>query len=235
MILIDESGDRGRIEQLILYLKWFNEAEAKIECSFVSLIALKKQDAESIFEVCRKELEDVLKIDLKKYLFAFGSDGASVMTGNEGGVGIRFQEYVNRPIIRLHCICHQAQLTCKEASKSSQLAQQLESVLKLVALDFSKSLKKSGRLRSIQLSFDQKQLMQLNATFVRWLSRYKVIQRNCVNIGVLLNFYKKEAEEKNDPRYSQIAHFTKLKFLFILADVLFCLNQIKEKCQSDSL
>ena len=59
----------------------------------------------------------------------FGSDGASVMTGKNNGVGARLQK-VCRIVVRSHCINHRLALACSDANDTVKYIQTIEVTLR---------------------------------------------------------------------------------------------------------
>ena len=184
----------------------------------IAIMKLKGLDAEAISKALLEQLRR-LKIDIKESLFAFGSDGASVMRG-ENGVGRMVETEVQHDLIVLHCMCHVQALSAKEGVKSSILAQTVEDLMRTIASDFSKSPKKCCRFEDIQEEWKQKILKMLKKHEVRWLSREALAKRIVVRLPALFQFYLEQQRDENSSRYKAIASYSKLKFLHILIDIL---------------
>ena len=164
-IMIDESSDKSKKEQLLVYVKYFDVETMKVRVDMIAIMKLKGLDAKAISKALLEELRR-FKIDIKKSLFAFGSDGASVMRG-ENGVGRMVETEVQHDLIILHCMCHVQALSAKEGVKSSILAQTVEELMRTIASDFSKSPKKCCRFEDIQEEWEQKILKMLKKHEVR--------------------------------------------------------------------
>ena len=55
------------------------------------------------------------RIDSRQ-IIGFGSNGAAVMTGHKGGVGVLFKKQFNKYIESVHCIAHRLALVMSQAA-----------------------------------------------------------------------------------------------------------------------
>ena len=94
--LTDEVTDIANMCQLVSFVKFFDDEKGLpdtvfVDCSdLLSFSDTSSPDADAIVACISKRFEE-LTLDLKK-LVAFTSDGASVMTGQEGGVAAKLRK-----------------------------------------------------------------------------------------------------------------------------------------------
>ena len=113
-ILVDEVTDCATLERLLIYIGYVDE-EGKTHFDFLEvkdvLHSSESADSETLTRIITEELKACgLNLAL---VCGFGSDGASVMTGKNNGVGARLQK-VCSIMVRSHCINHRLALACSE-------------------------------------------------------------------------------------------------------------------------
>ena len=115
-ILVDEVTDCATLECLLIYIGYVDE-EGKTHFDFLEvkdvLETSESADSETLTRIITEELKACgLNLAL---VCGFGSDGASVMTGKNNGVGARLQK-VCSIMVRSHCINHRLALACSDAN-----------------------------------------------------------------------------------------------------------------------
>ena len=114
-IILDESTDSNRMEQLLLA---FFDEEKEIPFEWF-------QDDEIELELLNEPnpLLDNNKMQSKALLVGMTSDGANVLTGRKSGVQKRIKNKCNKNIINVHCMLHHLQLAVKVGLKEMELFQ----------------------------------------------------------------------------------------------------------------
>ena len=62
-------------------------------------------------------------------LTCMATDGASAMTGDQGGCGVLVRHLANAFMLLVHCIAHRHALACADAAKDNSIAEYFEAVL----------------------------------------------------------------------------------------------------------
>ena len=114
----DEVTDISNICQLVFFVKFFDVDKGKADRAFLdcsnplehSIDASPNADA---IVTCLTKKMQALPTDIGN-LKVFVSDGASVMTGAEGGVAAKLRKDFASTMINIHCICHRFALTCAD-------------------------------------------------------------------------------------------------------------------------
>lgn len=115
-ILVDEVTDCASIEQLLIYVGYGHE-EGKPRFDFLEVKDVLKTSESADSEIITRIITEKLKVcGLKLDLVCgFSSDGASVMSGKNNGVGAMLQR-VCSIMVRGHCISHRLPLACSDAN-----------------------------------------------------------------------------------------------------------------------
>jgi hypothetical protein len=189
-VLVDESTDVAVEKHLAVYVRYMSPDMRPVE-RFLQLTELTKSDAATIHASLVEVLED-RGLSMHK-LVGFGSDGASVMTGEQTGVGARLK-HGNPYITTMHCIAHRAALAAQDVFGSVEYAKWVDSVLGRVYAYFSRSGPRLQALAEVQQSMDLPELRIPAVHAVRWLSRDNVISAITRSYAALLNFFGDEAK-----------------------------------------
>ena len=117
-VTIDEGTDIGWEHVLIIYLSYVDSATGKVVVCFHALIELLAKDAATIFDALSDEITEVSGLPFPKWA-STGYDGASVMTGELSGVGVRLckrQPYA----VNHHDVAHKLNLAASNANETTK-------------------------------------------------------------------------------------------------------------------
>ena len=103
-------------------------------------------------------------------LCAFGSDGASLMTGRLSGVAVRLMRLSPR-MIAVHCINHRLALAAAHTSDSISHLQQFKSILQIPFFFYQNSAVHMANLHAIQEILNDPQIKCKQAKDVHWFTR----------------------------------------------------------------
>ena len=78
---------------------------------------------------------------------AFGSDGASVMTGKRNGVAAKLKQ-MQPSLVSVHCVAHRLALAVSEAADQVSPVKQFKSYLNSFLTYFHRSPKRAGQLQA---------------------------------------------------------------------------------------
>ena len=110
-LLTNEVTDISNVQQLVTFIKVFDMERGDTSTVSVDSSDLLEQSEEGSPNAnailnCLVKMLGHLGLDMS-HLKAFSSDGASIMTGAEGGVAAKFREINDcKTMINVHCICH---------------------------------------------------------------------------------------------------------------------------------
>ena len=188
----DETTDITVYQQCALMLRFFDEVQGCVRCTFFKLQPIQKADAESLFKAIDGNFSSSAPIGYSS-LVGLGSDGANVMLGNRNSVLSRLK--AKQPgLISFHCNCHLAALIGNHASKA--LPDFLEEVTIQVWYFFQKSPKRYRVFEEFQVFVESKPHKLLKAGQTRWLSLEMCVNRLLEQYDALLSFFRSSAEER---------------------------------------
>ena len=205
---------------------------------FWRLLEIKEgETAEDLLTLLKADFkEDRIEDYMKKWLTGYGADGASVMMGEQGGLGRKLEDWTNRPLVKVHCLAHRINLVIRRSfDKNDKLKFMfnLESHIKEVyAFYFVGGHKRKNDL----IGFLDGVKIHLTSIFeVRWVASekkavdnlikyYKPIVRHLHKITEDYNFNEKTRSKAKgllktmyDKNFYMILHF--------LADILAILEE----------
>ena len=136
-VMIDETTDQSNTEQVVLVLRWVDEA-LEVHEEFIGLYSTSSTTAESLVFIIKDTL---LRMNLKiEHCRGQCYDGASAMSGAKKGVAKSITDVEPRAIYT-HCYGHALNLGVSDCIKKSKV---MKSALDLVA-EISKLIKKSPK------------------------------------------------------------------------------------------
>ena len=107
-VIISDEATVHNEQYLTLGLRYLHKKERKIKEDWISFTKMESADAESVFELIKKELKS-LGLPIQMCLGA-AFDGAAVMTGKLTGVAARLKEEVDHAVTT-HCYNHNLSLS----------------------------------------------------------------------------------------------------------------------------
>lgn len=246
-ILVDEVTDCSSIEQLLIYIGFFDmkgESHFKfLDCVDV-LADSHSADAATITKCILNECE-ASQLNTEN-LCGFGSDGASVMTGEKSGVGVRLQEHAPS-MLRSHCINHRLALACGDANDNVKYISVIETTLRQLWkwLEYPKRsaayVKICTAIHKIELSkLDKKQNRAIatkvqKACRTRWLSTGNSISSVARNFVALMQTLR-QFKETDATAHGLLTRMNNVKFLgtvLLLNNILPHLNALSRLFQKD--
>lgn len=162
-ILLDGSTDKSTIEQEIVYARLL-DINLKPYNMFLGLMPVKGACAIDIADELGDFLDRLGVTDWKGRLSSLGTDGASVNTGSQGGLGTILKKDIPY-MLQIHCVAHKLELSVLDACKTVSYVNEFQTTVKGVLKFYSRS---SKRLRELSLTND---IMDTNASlrkFGKW-------------------------------------------------------------------
>ena len=117
--LIDESKDTAKREEFALAVRYF---AGKVVERFYDLRHLDLFDARTIMNVAKEMVETIIQISEGAIIVSLGADGASVMSGEFGGVAKLLRSEHFHWLIYIHCTAHRINLLVNDLINDSSLA-----------------------------------------------------------------------------------------------------------------
>jgi hypothetical protein len=115
-IMVDGTTDKSNEEIQALVVRYLDAVTQEIEERALNVDGTGRS-AKEIFEFVRKTLEDDCGIGFDG-LVSQAYDGASVMSGDKGGLQALVNDYCNRTISYIHCFCHRLHLVVVDVMKN---------------------------------------------------------------------------------------------------------------------
>lgn len=164
-IIVDESTDLSVHKKLVVYVRYVSNGEMKTE--LVGNIRIPDGKADTIYREILSALE-TLGLDITNCA-GLGSDGASVMFGRKGGVGVMLAK--DAPYLtHVHCVAHRLSLACSDAAKDVSFLKSYKDTLKNLYIHVSGSGIRVNKLESMQKVMEEPQLRLKDPISVRWLA-----------------------------------------------------------------
>ena len=116
-ILVDETKDLSRKEQLCIILRYFDAVENQIKERAIGTFHMKLLDSESLTRAIQEQI-GLLGLDMNNCV-AQCYDGASVMSGAVSGVQARIRELYPQAMY-IHCHAHRLNLVIVDSMKFEQ-------------------------------------------------------------------------------------------------------------------
>ena len=129
-LLTDGVTDISNICQLVSFVKFFDVDKGKADTAFLDCSDLLEHsidafpNADAIVTCLTKKMQE-LAMEIGNWK-AFVSDGASVMTGAEGGVAAKLRKHFASTMINIHCICHRLALACADTGDNYKFINSFE-------------------------------------------------------------------------------------------------------------
>lgn len=172
-VLIDESKDKGKKEELALAVRYYSE---KVVERFIEIKHLTEFDAQTIAAHTKDLIEFITQHSDGSVVISLGADGASVMSGEYAGVGEILRSQHFPWILYIHCTAHRLNLIVNDLVKDSPLAVDV-----LATITRLYSFLNIGKVRPVyqkifQEMFPKTQTKYLTQQFeVRWSCKFEAV------------------------------------------------------------
>jgi hypothetical protein len=232
-IMVDETKDVRKLEQLSLVIRYFYKGEIKE--SFLQFESVQNLDAASLSAKILSAL-DRFQLDYREHLVGQGYDGAAVMSGKHSGVSTRITEQA-RFSHYIHCYAHRLNLVLVDVAKAVPEASQFFSLLERLYVFFSGSY---VHRRWIDIQSEMfpnqaaRELQRLSDT--RWACRYyacRNFQNRFSAIVRLLTIL--QDDDNSDRAVDARGLLAQIDGSFILLLEIFCTILGETKTLSDQL
>lgn len=190
-LLADESCDISVTKKLCTYYRTVSRCRA--ETFFVENCKIPNGTAETVTSLKSQLQKKQVK---PKKTVSFGSDGASIMTGQVNGVAARLYSEVNPILINLHCIAHKLALRyCTLSAGKVQYLKKYQETLTSLFYWFKHSAICTSGLTKIQEVLDFPQIKVKEVHSVQWFSFYNALESVYLSWQPLQCFWKSIAQK----------------------------------------
>jgi hypothetical protein len=195
-ILVDETKDVSKIEQISFVIRYYFNGEPKE--AFLTFRAAEGLDAESLFGYIVATLE-LFGLDVENVV-AQGYDGAAVMSGVHKGVAARLRQRVPRAV-NIHCHNHRLNLVLVDTMKAIPAASEFLALLESLYVFVSGSYVHSKWIdlqKSMFPTEKPRELKRLSET--RWACRIEACRAVRDRFSTLFRLLREITEEPNADR-----------------------------------
>ena len=239
-LLVDETKDISKVEQMAIVLRYVDKDTATIHERFLTYHPAHDLTAEGLTAYIQECLS---KQGLDpKWIVAQSYDGAAVMSGKCSGVQARIKQVAPQAEY-IHCKAHCLNLCLVDCVKSNEVASRFFALLNLLYTFISSSKSHSIFMHQQSILYPQKQPKQLQRpSETRWASRHGAI-------NALLNTYDavlatlteirsgKDAEKATEACgiLAQVSTFQFIICLVVFEKLLSCSKSLSDALQSSNL
>jgi hypothetical protein len=228
---IDESTDVSSTQQMIVYVWYLKGSTLKIK--FLAVVSLKSATAQAIHAAL---MDCINAWDLPVDNFvAFGSDGASTMTGKDNGVSALLKRDFKYQI-SFHCLAHKLALSAKGACKDVPYFESFDATTHSITSYFSKSPKRTIRMDEIKEALGLTEVGNiLRDVATRWLSKGNSVDSIWKALPALVEEFQEQSEgvEIAEVLFGQLTCFEYVATLALFKDLCAKLNILSKAFQRD--
>lgn len=226
-VMADGATDIGTREVLDVYVKLLENGKAVN--TFVALKECPNGKAQGIIEAITLAMGEKDR-NWKDKTACLGTDGASVMVGQHGGVfGILKQDIPS--LISVHCIAHKLELGLQDTIKGIPLFQEVKELLQGMWKYYKYSCKALKELKDLAESMDEKAYKCIKADGSRWVPHLlRALQvLLCKNYRIIVIHFEHASQARDSSAQMQgraknyskkLKSFKFLKFMHLLLDVI---------------
>ncbi|XP_028402033.1 uncharacterized protein LOC114524975 [Dendronephthya gigantea] len=209
-LIIDETTDCSRKNQLAILVIFFNPCTFKMDCNLIDIIQLDDGKAETIYSAIVECFEQ--KDIPMENIVGFCADTCNVMFGSRHSVAQML--VANYPwIIPVKCACHMIHLCASHASV--QLPKSIEDLCRNISSYFHLSPLRTKNFQEFQEFFDLEKHQLLKPGQTRWLSMKMCVDRIIEQYDALKLYFTGAAVE--DPTHTNDSILKSLNNKFTLA------------------
>jgi hypothetical protein len=234
---IDETSDQTRKELMIIYVSYLTEVGegvfADMHNEYFEICELKEATAGAIMLKLQERL--ALKGMVLTKFVANGSDGASVMQGNNKGVSTLWRKQVQPFAISQHCNSHKYALGVGDVHKLHAFCGEHDKLLTKTYGILSKSPKRQQAFDTFRLQTGETALSPKQLHAVRWSGRWHALKQVFANLVTWKLLF---ASLDTEGAQALLTEFQTYRFLITTAylhDTLQILNTVTIMWQKEGL
>ena len=235
-LMLDETCDITVEKKLVIYCRYIKEGQ--VYTAYVGNKRVTDCTAEGLKVALCDFLQSsgILTEDDYSSLMGLGTDGAAVMVGCRGGLGVKLKEK-NNMLIQVHCIAHRLNLAASQASSGIPYMQDYHRYIQLLYRFFSDSQVRYDKLRELQTLLHGEVKQVPEGTSVRWLSVESAVKMIFGHFDAIV-LALEDDKDKTGKAAGLWKFFTTSVCLLVTAlliDVLTCIGILSLTFQKDSV
>ena len=235
-LMLDETCDITVEKKLVIYCRYIKEGQ--VYTAYVGNKRVTDCTAEGLKVALCDFLQSsgILTEDDYSSLMGLGTDGAAVMVGCRGGLGVKLKEK-NNMLIQVHCIAHRLNLAASQASSGIPYMQDYHRYIQLLYRFFSDSQVRYDKLRELQTLLHGEVKQVPEGTSVRWLSVESAVKMIFGHFDAIV-LALEDDKDKTGKAAGLWKFFTTSVCLLVTAlliDVLTCIGILSLIFQKDSV
>jgi hypothetical protein len=226
-VIVDTTSDICRIDQISIVVRWVDLHNVMIKETFLGFLEAKDGGtAEALSKTVIAYLVQ-LGVDPLK-IRGQGYDGASVMSGDKGGVNVYISRHLEQngvlsPAPFVHCASHNLNLVVNDAVESNVLSVSFFGVLAETFSFFNRSINRSADFRKLgcaDVEDKDNPLSLKKLCTTRWSSRIESVRAIKNRLSDILNLLKQYSKGRESKEKSEASDLLKkintLEFLLSL-------------------
>ena len=220
-MLVDETKDVSKVEQLAIVLRYIDIKAAAIHERFLTYVPAESLTAESLTTYILTTLRKY-QLD-SKFMVSQGYDGASVMSGGCSGVQTRIREIAPQAIY-VHCNAHCLNLCLVDCAKAVCEASEFFASLESLYVFLSSSKCHTIFMQQQKEIYPDKQPRQLQRlSDTRWACRQGAVNTVCYTFDAIIATLSAVIEGTNGAKSAEARGLLSLvnSFRFVLCLVIF--------------
>ena len=209
-LLVHESTDISTEKHLIIYVSFCGES-GKCEVHFLANL-LPEDGLANGMEECIVEYLTKIGLLLSN-CFGLCTDGASVMTGEVGGLAGLLKRK-NPYLVSVHCTAHRLALATSQAADKVSYLKRYTKCIGAIYSHFSRSASRLHSLREIQDVINDPKLAYQQIYAIRWLSLQHAVESIQKTLNSLAIYFQQEAAEGDPTAIGLTRKLTSFVFFF---------------------
>ena len=241
-VMTDSATDVGVREVEDVYVPFLKDGEAVN--AFAGLKSCPNAKATGITEAVNSAMTDICE-NWKEKAVALGSDGASVMVGDVGGVYALLKRDIPH-LIKVHCIAHRLELAFSDTVKAVPHLEEAKDMLQGIWKHYHYSPKAVRELKELAESMQVKAYKAVKADGTRWVPHLK----RALDILLLKNYFTvvtqlqhtSQARDASVTMQGRASNYCKklvsykfLLFLHLLLDIVTAISKLSLQFQDDKI
>ena len=170
-------------------------------------------------------------------MIGFGSDGASVMTGENKGVKGRLKEQ-NAHMVHIHCMAHRFALCTSQAASDIPRLKKYQEWLTSLFYYLKASATREKELHKVQEVLNHPVLKYKEIHAVRWLSCYEAVEAVYRTLDPLISYFHQRKASKDPKAKGLLKAMASTQFIYLpylLMDVLPIVSRLCLQLQAQDL
>ena len=226
-LIFDTTSDICRVDQISIIVRWVDSSTVSITETFIGFIVA--SDGGTAKALSKTVIAYLVSVGLNPLkIRGQGYDGATVMSGDKGGVSVIISDHlkengVKSPAPYVHCASHNLNLVINDAAESNVQSISFFGVLGEVYNFFNRSINRSADLKKlgcITTAGKDTNLTLKRLCATCWSSRIDTIRATKNRLGDIIRLLKgyikdSENKEKQEAR-NLLKHISTMEFVILL-------------------